>query len=414
MSLRTLVCISGALAALGACGDPNESGKVRATKLGAHSDVPAPRARYDELMVDACGTASAMPSSAALRAPYLQKLSADSGAVLWTSSAAEDYTLDVTLPGGERVGSFQSRVEPTTVLRGASQHVVDFAGLTPDTLYCYSLRGPEGAEFKVGGMRTAPAPGTGAAVSFVAFGDSGHGGDDQKAVFEQLKTVPFDLVLVTGDVAYPSGALESFEKNFFDIYRPILSSFPVFPAAGNHDYQAKDAAPYREVFALPENGGDAGRERWYSFDWGDVHFVTLDTQRMSEAQAEWLDADLAENQLPWTVVIAHKSPYASGSHGSNETFRRLFSPILEFHNVPLVLAGHDHNYERTHAIDGVTYVVTGGGGRGTRSVGKSSFTAFSHDVLHFVYVTIEGQELRLYAIDATGREFDFARIVKED
>jgi hypothetical protein len=54
--------------------------------------------------------------------------------------------------------------------------------------------------------------------------------------------------------------------------------------------------------------------------------------------------------------------------------------------------------------------VTGGGGRGTRPVGASSFTAFSVDVLHFVYVRIEGRELRLYAIDATGQEFDFARI----
>jgi hypothetical protein len=109
-------------------------------------------------------------------------------------------------------------------------------------------------------------------------------------------------------------------------------------------------------------------------------------------------------------VFAHKSPYASGAHGSNKDVRAVFGPILEFHRVPLMLAGHDHNYERTEEMNGVTYVVTGGGGRGTRAVGKSSFTAFSHDVLHFVYVTIEGDDLRLYAIDATGREFDFARI----
>jgi hypothetical protein len=57
-------------------------------------------------------------------------------------------------------------------------------------------------------------------------------------------------------------------------------------------------------------------------------------------------------------------------------------------------------------------VVTGAGGRGTRPVGRSSFTAFSLDVLHFVYVIIEGDELRLYAIDGTGQEFDFARITR--
>jgi hypothetical protein len=90
--------------------------------------------------------------------------------------------------------------------------------------------------------------------------------------------------------------------------------------------------------------------------------------------------------------------------------RDVFGPILEFHRVPLMLAGHDHNYERNEQINGVAYVVTGGGGRGTRAVGRSASTAFSHDVLHFAYVRIEGDDLRLHAIDATGQEFDFAHI----
>jgi hypothetical protein len=161
----------------------------------------------------------------------------------------------------------------------------------------------------------------------------------------------------------------------------MLRSFPVFPVAGNHDYKTDDAGPFREVFALPENGGPEGTERWYSFDWGDVHFVAIDTERVGPKQAAWLDADLADNQLPWTVVFAHKSPYSSGSHGSDRNVREVFGPILEFHRVPLMLAGHDHNYERSEQINGVTYVVTGGGGRGTRAVGRSEFTAFSHDVL---------------------------------
>jgi hypothetical protein len=74
--------------------------------------------------------------------------------------------------------------------------------------------------------------------------------------------------------------------------------------------------------------------------------------------------------------------------------------------VKLVLAGHEHDYERTRPVDGVTYVITGGGGKGTRPVGKGSWTAFSDAVIHFVYVTVEGDVLRLHAIDATGREFD--------
>ncbi|HKY36794.1 MAG TPA: hypothetical protein VJN18_12690 [Polyangiaceae bacterium] len=81
-------------------------------------------------------------------------------------------------------------------------------------------------------------------------------------------------------------------------------------------------------------------------------------------------------------------------------------PVLEKYQVPRVLSGHDHHYERSNVLNGVTYVVTGGGGRGTRPVGHSSFTAFSEAVIHFVFVEITASRLVLHAIDGTGREFD--------
>jgi hypothetical protein len=123
-------------------------------------------------------------------------------------------------------------------------------------------------------------------------------------------------------------------------------------------------------------------------------------------QAAWLDADLAANTLPWTIVYGHKPPFSSGEHGNDGGFQTYFVPVLEKHQVPLVLNGHDHDYERTKPQNGVTYVVTGGGGVGVRSVGTSGFTAVSDAVIHFVYVTVSSQELALHAIDGLGHEFD--------
>ena len=71
-----------------------------------------------------------------------------------------------------------------------------------------------------------------------------------------------------------------------------------------------------------------------------------------------------------------------------------------------MLAGHDHDYERMKPQNGVQYVVTGGGGKGTRPVGSNGFTAFSIDVIHFVYVEVNDDSLTLHAIDGTGVEFD--------
>jgi acid phosphatase len=92
--------------------------------------------------------------------------------------------------------------------------------------------------------------------------------------------------------------------------------------------------------------------------------------------------------------------------------RREFMPILIDHGVQLVIAGHEHHYERFVPIDGTTVVVTGGGGRGTRRVEPGPTTAFGLQVAHFVYLVISGEELRLWAIDATGQTFDTARLLR--
>jgi len=370
------------------------------------------RQAFDHQLSLACGDDdNAFAASELVRAPYLQRTETDSTNVLFTATSIESYRVDVTLPDGSSVGSYDSIHDIEATPHDAHQHHVELSGLEADTIYCYSLHGAGDTLMAPrAGFRTAPLSDSEAPVRFVAFGDSGSGGDGQYAVFDQMRQTAFDLVVVTGDVAYDSGTLDQYERTFFSVYEPMLVSVPTFPVLGNHDTYTDNGAPFREVFDLPANGGPEGIERWYSFDWGPVHFVAIDTELPSEAQAQWVEADLQANGQPWTVVFTHKSPYSSGSHGSYLGFRETFSPILEKYGVKLVLAGHDHHYERTKPIGGITYVITGGGGRGTRSAGVSSFTAFSEDVLHFVHVTIAGDTLTLRAVDATGQEFDHVEI----
>jgi hypothetical protein len=281
---------------------------------------------------------------------------------------------------------------------GARLHEAILGDLEPDTLYCYTVQHRDQLVTARAGFRTAPAPGTGAPVSFAAFGDSGHASADQMSVLDQLATVPFRLMVHTGDIAYETGSLGDFESKYFAIYAPLLRSFALHPALGNHD----SASVFRGVYDLPlEKPGN-----FYSFDHGDIHFVALDTNQINAAQAAWLEADLAASDREWIVVFGHHPPYSSGDHGSTLAFRTAFGPILERHQVDLVLSGHDHDYERVVPQGGVHYLVTGGGGRGTRPVGHSAFTAFAEQVLHFVYIEVDGDRLLAHAIDATGVEFD--------
>jgi acid phosphatase type 7 len=396
-----------------ACSD-NISGRLTAVHTGSLGAPPLERVVPDAARP--CGPPAVTPlgEKQLRRQPYLQRVGADHATVLWTAAVtAAPPTLVATAPDGSPLAEVQAQVDTTAPLpSGTVQWSATMSGLPASATICYQLRQDGEALMVAGSIATAPPPGTDGRVRALVFGDSGGGGADQRALFDQMNTVPFDLMLHTGDIAYEDGELGELERNFFRVYAPILRHTPIFPASGNHDYRTGDAAPFRQVFALPENGGPSGRERWYSFDWGDVHFVALDTQRMGAEQAAWLDADLAANHLRWTVVYGHRPPYSSGDHGGDGTFRRELMPVLEKHRVDLVLAGHDHHYERFLPKANTTYVVTGGGGRGVRSVGGASDTAFAEAVIHLVVVDVQGDVLSLHAIDGVGREFDSAVVRK--
>jgi len=309
----------------------------------------------------------------------------------------------VTAPDGRLLGSASGEREAVIVREaGESQLWARLEGLKPGTLYCYALADAGGPLTGRIGFRTAPAPDAAEPVRFMAFGDSGSGNADQRALAAQMLSVPYDLIVHTGDLAYEDGTIGELEDTVFGVYAPLFQHLPFYPAAGNHEYHTQDAAPFRAVFALP----DTTAERWYSYDWGRVHFVALDTESDYATQASWLDADLAATALPWKIVYFHKPPYSSGAHGSDRTLRLLLAPVFEKHGVQLVLAGPDHDYERVAPQGGVRYIVTGGGGVGTRSVGTSSFTELSEDVIHFLYVEVGADELVLHAIDGIGADFD--------
>jgi len=319
--------------------------------------------------------------------------------VAFSLPSTKTLSVEVTNPDGTAVLTAEVETDASAGPDGPATLTASLTGLSPSTTYCYEVS----SVTERAGFVTAPPAGAEAPVRFIAFGDSA--GDNQEAVFEQMQTVPFDLGLHLGDLAYESGTSREIDSDYFNVYSPVLKSLPVYPIAGNHDYATDAAQPLRQAFVLPTNGN---QERWYSFDRGTVHFVGLDTERIGAEQAAWLENDLAANQLPWTIVFGHRPPFSSGEHGGDGDYRRYFVPIIEEHHVDLVLSGHDHDYERFVPRNGVVYVVSGGGGRGTRPVGASASTAFSEAVLHFVYVEVDGPLLVLHAIDAVGREFDQA------
>ena len=332
-----------ALATVATC-TLNQSGRLFATRLGDTSQLAVRDSPLRELR-QACGARGRMRPDAAkviVRVPYLQHVTSSSAVIGWRTSAPAAQRVDVTTPDGGAVGSVPARVAPGSRRGGAEQVWAHLGGLEPDTVYCYVLADGAHALSERIGFRTAPLAASRRTIRFLAFGDSGWGGSDQLTLRDRMDEVPYELMIHTGDVAYDDGTHAEIEATVFGPYGELFRHIPFFPAAGNHDLRADRGAPFQEVFALPFE--DAGLA--YAYDWGRIHFAALDTEADYAAQAAWLDRDLSRTTLPWKIVYLHRPPYSSGHHGSDLPLRQALAPVLARHGVQLVLAGHDHNYER--------------------------------------------------------------------
>ena len=399
--MREQLRVAASLACFLAACDANQSGNTAAGTVGDVDNQVDTGSPIEELRA-ACGDGAA--NNTVQRAPYLQAVTSSSAKIGWVTTKPEYNQVEITKPDGTAVATITAESQAEKLANPAAQQMwATVNNLEPSTIYCYKIDNA----VETTGFRTAPASASTDSVRFLAFGDSGGGGNDQMTLRDQMFKFPYDLIIHTGDLAYESGDMTQIEDTVFAVYKDLFKNLPFFPVAGNHDEKTADGEPFRDVWSLPNN------ERWFSFDYGQVHFATLDTEATLDQQIQWLKGDLANSNAPWKIVYMHHPPYSSGDHGSDTTLRAKLAPVVAAYHVQLVLSGHDHDYERMKPQDGVEYIVTGGGGRGTYSVSSSDFTAFSESVIHFLVVDVSADKMVVHAIDAMGAEFDSVVIPRE-
>ena len=316
-------------------------------------------------------------AGALTRGPYLQKAAPTQMTIRWRNTLYDQGRVRF----GSTAGNLDQTADESTAPLLQFDHVVTLTGLTPNTTYYYSVG--SGADTLTGGpdytFTTPPIAGTATNTRIWVLGDAGSSGSTalptvaQTGVRDAFYTwtgarTP-DLVLQLGDNAYESGTDAEFQKGVFNIYPAMLSKTPFWSCLGNHE-TAHATAPssgyaYFDIYTLPktgECGGVAsGTEHYYSFDYGNIHFICLDSMTANRsptgAMAVWLQSDLASTTATWIICFFHHPPYTKGSHNSDtETeliqMRTNILPILEAGGVDLVLAGHSHCYERSFLLDG--------------------------------------------------------------
>jgi 3',5'-cyclic AMP phosphodiesterase CpdA len=257
----------------------------------------------------------------------------------------------------------------------------------------------------------APLPGRPASLRFLAVADTGSGDANQRAVGQQMAAVhrrtPVDLVVLGGDNIYPSGDMALIEATFRRPYAELLAArVPFHAVLGNHDIRTANGNP--QVAYAPFGM----RGRYYNLRRGPVEFFMLDTNVNVDwtRQLSWLRTVLAQSSAPWKIVVGHHPIYSSGLYGNDPDLRARLTPIMRRYGVQLYINGHEHNYERSRPLDGITYLVVGGGGASLRPVIATAQSAKVASVFSFVEIEAGPDALQLAAWDKGGRLIDRALI----
>ncbi len=349
------------------------------------------------------------------RGAYLQNGSTTAVTVRWRTGTAADSAV--------RYGTSAGSLTQTVSVTGTrTEHEVRLTGLSPDTTYYYSIGTTTATLAGDSTYFFVTAPTSAKPTRVWVLGDSGIGGTVQtnvrNAYYTFTGTRHTDLWMMLGDNAYNSGTDSEYTSYLFNYYPTMLRKSVLWPTLGNHDAGSADSptqsGPYYAQHTLPkagEAGGVAsGTEAYYSYDYGNIHFVCLDSADTSVAangaMANWVTSDLQNNTKDWTVVFFHHPPYSKGSHNSDTesllvSMRTNFNPIFENYGVDLVLCGHSHSYERSRLLDGhyglsstfnsTTMVKQAGSGAGAGAYTKTAVGPVPHQGTIYAVPGASGQ-----------------------
>jgi len=241
-------------------------------------------------------------------------------------------------------------------------------------------------------------------VKFLVIGDSGTGTSRQIELAKQMVAArtqfPFEFAVMLGDNIYGAEAPGEYLRRFELPYKELLEGgVQFFATLGNHD------SPNQRFYKQFNMDG----RRYYSFSRGPVQFFVLDSTYVDRAQLAWLDRELEGSRAHWKIAYAHHPLYSSGKrHGSEVDVRVLVEPMFVKHGVNVVLAGHEHFYERLKPQQGIYYFTSGAAGKLRKgNIRQGTLTAAGYDQdLSFMLMEIEKDELHFQVISRTGATVD--------
>ena len=321
-------------------------------------------------------------------------------------------------------------------------HEATLTGLTPKTKYEYRVGYGSDRCSDWYSLETAGA----SVYDVLIYPDSQSGDYSQweEIVKDSAHRNPRTALYISMGDLVDNGEQDYQWRTWLNSIRPLSANVPLATTLGNHemytlDWKMREPYAYLNYFAVPPNGNEVFNRRYYSYDFGDVHYVVLDTQLyesnhednhdthhpdLYDVQVQWLRQDLAANTKKWTVVLMHRDPFqyaidrpdASRDVGFNEE-GVLFMPIFDEFNVDLVLSAHLHSYRnRGHVrnfnrdASGPLYILTGIAGDTRRPKWKEHpldvYVAPDRDKNNYMAMTVTPNKLIVKAFLPDGTQLD--------
>ncbi|UCD29660.1 MAG: metallophosphoesterase, partial [Planctomycetota bacterium] len=351
-----------------------------------------------------------------IRGPFLQNAQTNRITICWETDEPVPATVKVFEQNGKILRSVKTASK-------ALRQEVSIDELEAGEKYRYEVKSRAKSSTPLGGtFCTPPPPGT--PIEFVAWGDSRNHPHTCEEIAKSILKIGVPFSVHTGDLVGGKTGLSRWNPQFFEPCRDLLRSSVIWPAIGNHELE-KDPEEhdgriaFTQIFALPHT------EHYYSFDYGDAHFLVLDSNHdfwNNQAQYHFAAADLEATRARWRFAVWHHPAFSSGSY-SNETYMRTrYCPLMARHNVDVIITGHDHNYQRSKPIKHhyepnqkhhYIHLVSGGGGARLYSVREGELW---HEkglpTNHYIHFRIDGDLLQAKVVDLDDQVIDTFTIDK--
>jgi hypothetical protein len=254
---------------------------------------------------------------------------------------------------------------------------------------------------------------------FVAMGDSRSNPRIFSTIMKNSNNFQPDLIISMGDLVIKGGNYSEWGEYFFSVAKDYISSTPLVSTLGDHETELDNGALF-DYFLRKDEPVD---KQWFSFDYGNAHFISLDYRYPNDKEMEeWFINDITTANKKWNFVYMHQPTYNFGGHRVLWG-RSTWSKTFQKYNVDLVFAGHSHLYERFLPVrpsydsngSAVTYVTTGGAGAELyQAVLNKDILEVSESVNHYINIDIDGNTLNYQAFRMDGSLLDEFTIVKDN